>query len=235
MKETSVPTLSDLSKAAVKKRPPKKRTPARYNTKNPEHFPMQASNKNPRVTNVENSQVIQATQSKVLIGSTMSKPAVDDAVRMVLRKRRWNALLCERPAAFRGLDAWLSQVVSVSDISRPFDLNTSSLAVGAIRTNIPADQLSRWTLLLDERPSSDDSGAVTSWLTSVLSVSCPLQSDRMPVATGVFCGTGNEQVPEAASAILRGISSIRDLPSIGVQDGSASRSPKKMRHTIVER
>ena len=119
-----------------------------------------------------------------------SLPAVDDALRMVMRKRRWTSLLSERPSSFQSMDSWISEVIAVSDKSQPFELKASGLTDGAVSMKISVDQLSNWNALLGERPVPEHGESVTSWLTKVLAVSCPSNNKYRPAASfpGVIAG-----------------------------------------------
>ena len=125
-----------------------------------------------------------------------SFPAVDDALRMVMRKRRWTSLLSERPSSFQSMDSWISEVISVSDKSKKFELKASVLTDGAVSTKISVDQLSNWNALLGQRPVPEQGESVTSWLTKVLAVSCPSNNKYHPATSlpGVVAGA-NTRTP----------------------------------------
>jgi hypothetical protein len=113
-------------------------------------------------------------------------PSVDDALRKIMRRRRWNSLLSERPAGFHNMDGWMSEVIAVSDTSKVFAPSASNLSDGGVGAKSSVDQLARWGALLAERPVSSADGAVTAWLTKVLSTSCTSAASKEAEETAVL-------------------------------------------------
>ena len=176
----------------------------------------------PAMDDTDDLPVFTSAREVESVAAKKTTPAIDDALRMVMRKRRWISLLSERPVSFQGgMDSWLSDVISVSDTSKPFELKASGLSDGAVSSKISVDLLSNWSALLGQRPKSEDGKTVTTWLTKVLDISCPSKRSR-PAPS----------LPSAASGIAAGNRSINvKVGSVNaVQEGYSGRLLKKMRH-----
>lgn len=175
----------------------------------------------PAMDETDDLPVLTSTREVGSVATKKSTPAVDDALRVVMRRRRWISLLSERPASFQGMDSWVSEVISVSDTSKPFELKASGLSDGAVSSKVSVDLLSNWSALLGQRPKSDDGKAVTAWLTRVLDISCPSKTSRPAPSP-----------PSATSGIAAGKRSINVKAGSmnAVQEGSGGRLLKKMKH-----
>jgi hypothetical protein len=105
------------------------------------------------------------------------------------RRRLWLELFTKRPQDLgNGVDAWLSQVLAVSDPSRSWNIegdkvdeadlkgNTNSDAMDVAGKHEPtanSSQVAEWLSLLGTRPHKSVEGSkATAWLKRVLEVSC---------------------------------------------------------------
>jgi hypothetical protein len=125
---------------------------------------------------------------------------------------RWVSLLFERPQSLAdGIGAWLSKVLAVSDKSQTWQVEAEGRAGEDIVLSPTGDcsmeQLSRWKSLLDDRPpTSEEMGErATSWLSSVLEVSC---MDYEPTAVSSIISANREETPPAGG--VRGAAGVLD-------------------------
>lgn len=101
----------------------------------------------------------------------------------VSRKRRWIALLSERPRGLDGGDvgSWLTTVLQVSDKGKEWKMAPGILTTEIVDSDDSGNvgskgnkQLVEWNQLLHERPDAKDADdkKTTEWMVKVLRVSC---------------------------------------------------------------
>ena len=88
------------------------------------------------------------------------------------RRRRWAALLAERPSGLAKLNSWLAIAFAVSDLGASWSATETALSDRTVFTRTSVTQRSKWLALLQERPRND-AAARTAWIVKVLQISCP--------------------------------------------------------------
>jgi hypothetical protein len=184
----------------------------------------------------EDAPILTAPQARPMVPKVMmafppatKRPSVDDALRKIMRRRRWNSLLSERPSGFQNMDSWMAEVIAVSDTSKVFAPSASNLSDGGVGGKTSVDQLARWGALLAERPVSSAHGAVTAWLTKVLSISCPSAASKDTEETAVLIS--HQGLADTVNATVRA-NEDGELDATNVAAASdVHRSAKRLKST----
>jgi hypothetical protein len=147
----------------------------------------------------------EATMKK--LGESPASSGQNDTLDLVCRRRRWAALLAERPSALGNLNSWLAAVFAISDLGASWNAKETTLSDGTVSRRSSVTQQSQWLALLQERPRNNDAAARTAWIVKVLQISCPEKDQEeseasSTLSTGTFPTVASNPEAEGDSTIF---------------------------------